>query len=144
MLRILLGTLCLVVFTIPAMAQDDFPRVQMGMGYANLGLPGGDGTTSHHSGFAMQTGLNLVRWFGIENYTGFYGLGNGTTLISNIVSGKLIGRKCCGRTIRSLRHRRIRHRLCDSAWLLRVGQHGNDASWPGRGRSTKRVDGHSI
>lgn len=96
MSRILLGVLCSIVFAIPAMAQDDFPRIQMGMGYANLGLPAGDGTTSHRSGFAMQTGFNLVRWFGIENYTGFYSLGNGTTLISNIVGGKLMGANVLG------------------------------------------------
>ncbi len=36
MSRILIAALCLIVFTIPAMAQDGFPRVQIGMGYANL------------------------------------------------------------------------------------------------------------
>ena len=91
MSKIVVAALCCLVFTIPAIAQDDFPRVQIGMGYSNLGLPTGDGTTSHRSGFAMQTGLNLVRWFGIENYTGFHSLGTGSTLISNVVGGKVMG-----------------------------------------------------
>lgn len=96
MSRILIAALFCFVFAVPMFAQTDFPRVQVGMGYSNLGLPSGTGTTTHRSGFAMQTGFNLTRWFGIENYTGFHSLGSGSTLISNVVGGKLMGASVLG------------------------------------------------
>jgi hypothetical protein len=59
------------------------------MGYANVSFPTGfNDDSERHSGFAMHTGLNFTRALGIENYTGFYSLGSGITLITNIVGGK--------------------------------------------------------
>ena len=79
---------------VPALAQDDdYPRLETTIGYANLAFPNfDDGKTGHHSGFAMHNGLNLTRWFGIENYTGVYSMGSRVTLITNIVGGKLMAR----------------------------------------------------
>ena len=72
------------------MAQDDFPRVEMGFGYANLGIPAASATDiSHNSGFAMHTNFSFTRAMGIDNYTGYYSLGNGANLFTNIFSGKL-------------------------------------------------------
>lgn len=93
MVKPLLVAVVLFVFVVPVFAQEDFPRIEMAMGYANIGFPTGDpGTSDRHSGFAMQTGLNFTRALGIENYTGFYSLGNSITLISNIVGGKAVYR----------------------------------------------------
>ena len=78
--------LFVLLCAIPAMAQEDYPKVLTSMGYANLsfwdfGNPsfGRSPTlpTSHHSGFANETGFNLTRNFGINNYMGIYGLGSG-------------------------------------------------------------------
>lgn len=89
MVRLLLVVLVLFVFVVPVFAQEDFPRMEMAMGYANIGFPTGvPGTSDRHSGFAMHTGLNFTKALGIENYTGFYSLGNSITLISNLVGGK--------------------------------------------------------
>ena len=86
---------------IPAMAQEDYPKVQTSMGYANLsfwdfGNPsfGTSPTlpTSHHSGFANETGFNLTRNLGINNYMGIYGLGGGVTMISDLFGGKAMYR----------------------------------------------------
>ena len=81
--------LFLIVFTVPVFAQDDFPRMEVAMGYANVGFPTGlNGASERHSGFAMHTGMNFTRALGIENYTGFYSLGNNVTLVSNLIGGK--------------------------------------------------------
>ena len=87
--------LFVLLCAIPAMAQEDYPKVQTSMGYANLGfidfgspsLP-----TSRHSGFANETGFNLTRNLGINNYMGIYGLGGGVTMISDLFGGKAMYR----------------------------------------------------
>lgn len=96
MSKTLFAALFSLMVAIPAMAQDDFPRIQIGMGYANLGLPAGGGRSARHGGFSMQTGFNFKPWLGVENYNGFYGLGNRTTLISNIIGARLMGQKLTG------------------------------------------------
>jgi hypothetical protein len=73
----------MLLLAIPALAQEDYPRIQTSMGYANLGL-----LDTHHSGFANQTGFNLTRTWGLENYMGIYSLGQGVTLISDLFGGK--------------------------------------------------------
>jgi hypothetical protein len=84
----------LLLLAVPALAQDDYPRIQQGMGYANVGVPNGDGTSSRHSGFAMQTDLNLTKMFGIENYFGYFGLaspGCGSSscyMIANVIGAR--------------------------------------------------------
>jgi Outer membrane protein beta-barrel domain len=80
-----------LLLTIPAFAQEDYPRIQNSMGYANLSFPdfgSSTGANSHHSGFANSTGFNLTRTLGLENYMGIYGLGGGVTLISDLFGGK--------------------------------------------------------
>src|SRR5262249_8638766 len=37
-----------------------------------------------------QTDFNLTKTFGLDNYLGIYGLGQGTTLISDFVGGKVM------------------------------------------------------
>jgi hypothetical protein len=51
-------------------------------------LTTGVSSTSHHSGFANSTGFNLTKSLGLENYMGIYGLGSGSTLISDFFGGK--------------------------------------------------------
>jgi hypothetical protein len=88
---------------VPVMAQEDFPRIQTSLGYANLnfldynsvdftGAP--TGAKAHHSGFANETGFNFTKNWGISNYMGVYSLGGASvfgsnvTLISDIIGGK--------------------------------------------------------
>ena len=103
MVKVACAALVLLFLALPAMAQDDYPRIEMGMGYANLSFPccsGIIGDTSHHSGFFTTQGFNLTRSFGIENYFGYYSLGGknnplvGTnvSLLANIVGGKIAAR----------------------------------------------------
>ena len=80
-----------LLLAIPALAQDDYPKIQTSMGYANLSFPdvtGATTSTGHHSGFANSTGLNLSRNFGVDNYMGLYSLGTGTTLIADFIGGR--------------------------------------------------------
>ena len=95
MVRTLVTACFVLCLAIPALAQEDYPRIQTSMGYANLSFR--DlllGDTGHHSGFANATGFNLTRTWGLENYMGIYGLGNshgltsGITLISDFFGGK--------------------------------------------------------
>jgi hypothetical protein len=89
-----LAAFLLFLIAVPALAQDDFPRLEIGFGYANITLPGAlqpDGTTggtTHNSGFSMQTDLNFTKILGIENYTGYYSLGNGAQLFANVMCAK--------------------------------------------------------
>ncbi len=92
MVKMVFAALLLLFLAAPVMAQDEFPRVDIAMGYGNIGLPLIGGGAERHSGFAMHSGFNLTRWFGIENFTGAYGLGNGVSLITNIFGAKLAAR----------------------------------------------------
>jgi len=78
-----------LLLAIPALAQDDYPKIQTSMGYANLSFPDLQTLqTTHHSGFSNETGLNLTRTFGVDNYMGIYSLGTGSTLIADFIGGK--------------------------------------------------------
>ena len=84
-----------LLLAIPALAQDDYPKIQTSLGYANLSFPdlstlgsGAPLTTAHHSGFSNSTGFNLTRTLGLENYMGIYGVGQGSTLIADFMGGK--------------------------------------------------------
>jgi len=94
MVRIVVVAFFVLLPAVPAFAQDDYPRVEMAMGYANLGFPSLTTATGtdHHSGFATHMGFNLTRSLGFENYTGVYGMGQGVTLISNLFGGKAMYR----------------------------------------------------
>lgn len=87
----------LVVMGVPAMAQDEFPRLQMGFGYANMTLPTIGSAASgvvidsgHHSGFTSQFDFNFTKAIGFDYYMGYYGLGNGFQYFTNIFGGKLM------------------------------------------------------
>lgn len=89
MVKTLLTFSFLLLLVAPAMAQDDYPRVEMGFGYANFSIP----TTSankvdHYSGFGMHTNYNFTPMLGLDNYTGYYSLGSGSTLFANIFALK--------------------------------------------------------
>lgn len=93
MVKTLSAFFLLLLIAAPAMAQDDYPRVEMGMGYANYSLPGATASsTQHRSGFAMQTGFNLKKSVGVDYYLGYYSLGSGSQLFSNVFSAKLMAR----------------------------------------------------
>jgi hypothetical protein len=94
--------LVLFVCAVPAMAQDEFPRIQTSLGYANLSLidfGSADpttglltGATSHHSGFANETSFNFTKTLGVNNYMGIYGLGSGTSMIADFIGGRAMYR----------------------------------------------------
>jgi opacity protein-like surface antigen len=79
-----------LLLAIPALAQqDDYPKIQTSLGYANLSFPDlNTGSVGHHSGFSNSTGFNLTRTLGLENYMGIYGVGQGSTLIADFFGGK--------------------------------------------------------
>ena len=86
--------ICFVLFVaIPALAQEDFPRIQTSMGYANISFPDlFTGESGHHHGFANQTSFNLTKTYGLDNYMGIYSLGQGVTMISDLFGGKIMYR----------------------------------------------------
>ena len=93
MVRTFVVTCFVLLLAIPALAQDDFPRIQTSMGYANMNFPDfTTGVSSRHSGFANETSFNLTKTYGLDNYMGVYGLGQGITLISDFFSGKVMYR----------------------------------------------------
>ena len=106
MVRTIVGTVVLLFVALPAFAQEDFPRVEMSLGYANLAYPccsGTIGQSSRHSGFASTQGLNMTKNLGIENYFAYYGLGGKDTIgssvsmIANIVGAQAgnMDSRCC-------------------------------------------------
>jgi len=89
MVKSVIAVCFVLVLALPALAQDEYPRIQNSMGYTNLSFPNLDtGATSHRSGFANMTGFNLTRTYGLENYMGIYTLGSGVTLIADTFGGK--------------------------------------------------------
>jgi opacity protein-like surface antigen len=89
MVRIIVAVCFALLLALPALAQEDYPKIQTSMGYANLSfIDFGTGNKSHHSGFANETSFSLTRTLGLSNYMGIYGLGQGTTLIADFFGGK--------------------------------------------------------
>jgi hypothetical protein len=90
MVRTIVVACFVLLLAIPALAQDDYPRIQTSMGYANMNFPDfTTGVSSRHSGFANQTSFNLTKTYGLDNYMGIYSLGQGVTLISDFFGGKV-------------------------------------------------------
>jgi hypothetical protein len=80
-----------LVLAVPALAQDDTASIQNSFGYANLSFPNLiTGQVGRHSGFVNQTDLNLTKHFGFDNYMGIYSVGQGVTLLSDFVGGKIM------------------------------------------------------
>jgi opacity protein-like surface antigen len=77
-----------LAFAAPVFAQNDYPRFQLAPGYGNLkfGIPGlepfGLGP-AHHSGFILDTNYNFTPMVGLDLFTGYYSLGNSSTLYTN-------------------------------------------------------------
>lgn len=93
MVRTVASACFVLLLAIPALAQEDYPRIQTSMGYANLSFPDfATGASGRHSGFANQTSFNLTKTWGLDNYMGLYSLGQGVTLISDFFGGKAIYR----------------------------------------------------
>src|SRR5687767_10586705 len=97
MVRIIVGALLVLVMAVPAMAQDDYPKVEMSFGYGNIGFdaipfvmctPPACESSRHH-GFASTQGFNFKSWLGVENSLGYYSLGNNLSLLSNTFGAKL-------------------------------------------------------
>jgi hypothetical protein len=89
MVRIFVVACFVLLLAIPAMAQEDYPKIETSMGYTNLSLFNfATNDVSRHSGFANQTGFNLTKTLGLENYMGLYSLGGGVTLIADTFGGK--------------------------------------------------------
>src|SRR3989449_7636580 len=102
MVRTIVITVVLLFLALPAFAQEDFPRVEMSLGYANLAYPCCSNTTfqnSRHSGFASTQGLNMTKNLGIENYFAYYGLGGKDTIGSSVsMIANIVGAKIAART----------------------------------------------
>jgi hypothetical protein len=95
MVRVIVAAVVMLFLALPALAQDDFPRFEMSLGYGNIGFPcckNFDGALERHSGFASTQSLNLTRIVGLENYFGYYSLGNRVSLIANMFGGKFAAR----------------------------------------------------
>src|SRR5262249_16916899 len=105
MVKCFFAVVFVALFALPALAQDDdYPPIEIVMGYGNMGfkldttsvdptqtlLPSFSG---RHSGFVSQQGFNFTRWLGVENFFGYYGLGNNNELLTNIIGGKVVARK---------------------------------------------------
>lgn len=89
MVKTIVSACFVLMLAIPALAQDDYPKIYTSLGYANLSFPDlTTGVDGHHSGFANSTGFNLSRTLGLENYMGIYGVGQGSTLIADFFGGK--------------------------------------------------------
>jgi hypothetical protein len=80
----------LILIAIPAVAQDTYPRLQTSFGYANFTIPDSATTSKHSSGFVTQFDFNFTRSTGFDYYMGYYSLGNGTQLFTNLFGGRLM------------------------------------------------------
>jgi hypothetical protein len=97
MVKIAAVLVLVLLFAIPVMAQDDYPRIQTSLGYANLnfldyGSVNFPAVKAHHSGFANETGFNFTRNLGVNNYLGVYGLGGNVTMLADFIGGKAMYR----------------------------------------------------
>jgi opacity protein-like surface antigen len=88
MVKYFAALLIVMALAAPAFAQD-IPQIELGFGYGNLGIKDIPG---RKSGFATHQTINLNSWLGIDNYLGYYGLGDDlgtkTQLLTTIFGGK--------------------------------------------------------
>lgn len=83
-------TLFALCASMPAMAEDEFPQIEIGVGYGIVKLPHISGLANscllpsltcggivevggRHSGIVSQQSLTLNHWLAVENYFGLYG-----------------------------------------------------------------------
>lgn len=83
-LRYGLALSLLLAIAAPAFAQD-YPRFQLAPGYGNLkfGIPNVGLESKRHSGFILDTNYNFSPLVGLDLFTGYYSLGNNSTLYTN-------------------------------------------------------------
>jgi hypothetical protein len=81
----------LMAFCTPAFAQD-YAQFEIAMGYSNLGIKNFEPITGRHSGFGTYQSFNITSVFALENYVGYYGLGDQigtkTQLITDTFGGR--------------------------------------------------------
>jgi len=83
--------LFLLLIAVPTFAQDTYPRLQTAFGYANFSMPVTDPNTNrHNSGFTTQFDFNFTKNLGFDYYMGYYSLGSGTSLFSNLFGARLM------------------------------------------------------
>ena len=88
MLRYGLAFGLLLAFASPVFAQGDYPTFQLAPGYGNIkfGVPPlalYGLAPKRHSGFTLDTNFNFNSTVGLDLYTGYYSLGNNSTLYTN-------------------------------------------------------------
>jgi len=83
--------LFLLLIAVPTFAQDTYPRLQTSFGYANFSMPVADvNTNRHNSGFTTQFDFNFTKALGFDYYMGYYSLGSGTSVFTNLFGGRLM------------------------------------------------------
>ena len=80
-----------VLATIPSLAQDDFPRFEVGTGYGFVSVAGS--VDDRFSGLNLYADVNLTDWFGFENLTAYYPGPNDTSLTFSIIGPKVTARR---------------------------------------------------
>jgi hypothetical protein len=84
-LRYGLAFILLLAFAAPVFAQNDYPRFQLAPGYGNIkfGIEAIGMPSTRHSGFVLDTNYNFTPMVGLDLFTGYYSLGNNSTLYTN-------------------------------------------------------------
>ena len=80
-----------MLLTVPALAQEDFPRFQVGTGYGNVGVAGS--VNDRFSGVNLYADVNLTDWFGLENFTACYPGPDDTSLTFSIIGPRVTARR---------------------------------------------------
>ena len=94
MVKYVCALILAIVFAVPAFAQD-VPQIEIALGYGNINVNGVEG---RHSGFVSHQAFNLNSVFAIENFIGYYGMGNDPAagkmqLFTDIFGGRFNYRK---------------------------------------------------
>ena len=70
----------------PLLAQEDLSRLEMGLGYGNIGF--GELYDHRFSGINVYTDINLANWFALSNFLGLYPGPDDTSLYFDIFGPK--------------------------------------------------------
>ena len=68
--RSLSAILLIMLLAAPLLAQEDLSRLEMGLGYGNIGF--GELYNHRFSGINVYTDINLTNWFALSNFLGLY------------------------------------------------------------------------
>lgn len=91
MVKYVCALLLVMAFCAPAFAQD-YAQFEISMGYSNLGIKNLEPITGRHSGFGTYQTFNLTSLFAIENYVGYYGLGDQVGTKTQLITTTFGGR----------------------------------------------------